>query len=171
MGGWLRALLLLQPIPREFSFRSQAPLHSPGPPMFAEHPGLCSQLAWKLGAGRNSPGKEAAPRLGLAEALRAGISCLLPVPARCCCLAWPLVCSRLSGFATCPSHHSSSVFLWERGMLLPAAWGMLGWHQHHPCTVRDPSVRWGRLCWALPPLPLWSGSFDLGRGHRGAGPR
>lgn len=150
----------------------------PGPTAFPQgHPSLQStqgsspQLVWQLRAERLAeelPWCKAVPKLVLDGAFGAGISCLLPDPTRGCCPSRPPGCSRLPGFAMCLSRHPSSLFVQELGTLLPAALGMLGWHNHHPCTIRDHAAKQGGCAGLCPFSALWSLSFDLGRGHHGA---
>lgn len=162
MGVWLGALLLLQPVPGDLSFRSQDPLLVP----------RATRVLQSAQAASPQPGS-GIPLLRKRPQNRCWMGhSVLGYPS--CCLSWHSAaahpgCSRLPGFATCPSHHPGSLSGWEPGMLLPAPRGMLGWHNHHPCTGRDPTARWGGCAGLCPPPPVvWCLSFDLGRGHHGA---
>lgn len=102
-----------------------------------------------------------------------GYPALLPVPARCRCPSQPPGCSRLPGFAMCPSHHPGILSIWELGMLLLPAQGVLGWRNHHTCAVRDPAAKQGGCAGLCPPsTPLCGiGALTLAEVNMELGPR
>lgn len=172
VGGWLRgsAPPPAHPIPREFSFRSQALLHSPGPPMFAEHPGLCSPAGVGAGSREEFPWQGSSPEVGS----------WLRHPG----LGYPACCLSQHGAAACPGLRiapgspalpippfQQRVPMGDGDDAPPSSLGDVGVTQTSSLHCQGPLCETGGAGLGSAPFPLWSGSFDLGRGHRGAGPR
>lgn len=98
----------------------------------------------------------------LAEAPRAGISCLLPVPARCCCLSWPQDRSRLSWFCHVPiPPFQQRVPMGDGGDAPPSSLGDVGVTQTSSLPCQGPLCETGGAGLGSAPFPLWSGALTL----------